>query len=203
MSSYIYIEGGANGPGSKYLKAKCQEAFHKLLDRMGVKRKPRLVACGGRGEVYDRFVIEHSKSAEGYVAMWIDGEEPVAHPNAAWQHLQNVETVPKWTKPAGAQDDQVLFMTTCMETWIVADRETLRKYYGHKLHEPSLPPLVALENRGRHSVQDSLDRATRHCINAYQKGERSYEIFAELNPLALAPHLPSFVRIRQILNAKL
>ena len=35
MSAYIYIEGGARGADSKYLYIRCQEAFHKLLDRMG------------------------------------------------------------------------------------------------------------------------------------------------------------------------
>ena len=76
MSAYIYIEGGASGAGSKYLNTKCQEAFHKLLDRMGFKgRKPRLVACGSRRAVYDRFVIEHTHNHADYVAMWIDSEE--------------------------------------------------------------------------------------------------------------------------------
>jgi hypothetical protein len=45
VSAYVYLEGGASGTGSKYLNTKCQEAFHKLLDRMGFHRKPRLVAC--------------------------------------------------------------------------------------------------------------------------------------------------------------
>src|ERR1017187_4128917 len=102
VSAYIYIEGGAVGAGSKYLKTKCQEAFHKLLDRMGfMGRKPRLVACGGRNDVYERFVIEHSAGGENYVAMWIDSEDPMVNPNTAWQHLQNVSTVPKWPRPAG------------------------------------------------------------------------------------------------------
>ena len=204
MSAYIYIEGGAVGAGSKYLKTKCQEAFHKLLDRMGFAgRKPRLVACGGRSDVYNRFVVEHSAGAAGYVAMWIDSEESMANPNAAWQHLRNVATVTQWAQPDGAQDEQVLLMTTCMETWIVADREVLRIHYGHELQESALPPLVDLEKRGRHDVQDRLERATHGCTNAYKKGERSYEILAELNPAALRHHLPSFERVSHILNTKL
>jgi len=204
VSAYIYIEGGAAGAGSKYLKTKCQEAFHKLLDRMGFAgRKPRLVACGGRSDVYERFVVEHSAGTADYVAMWIDSEEPMVNPNAAWQHLRKVATVPQWLQPAGAQDDQVLFMTTCMETWIVADREVLKEYYGHALQEPALPPLVNLEKRPRHDVQGMLEHATRECTNFYKKGERSYEILAELNPAALRQQLPSFVRVGQILNAKL
>jgi hypothetical protein len=204
VSAYIYIEGGARGAGSKDLNIRCQEAFHKLLDRMGFKgRQPRLVACGGRSGVYDRFVIQHSQNMAGYVAMWIDSEEPMANPDAAWEHLRTVTTVPKWAQPEGAGDNQVLFMTTCMETWIVADRDVLSDHYGRELQESALPPLAGMEERGRHDVQNMLEHATRNCANAYEKGIRSFEILGKLTPATLENHLPSFVRVRRILSAQL
>jgi len=200
VNAYIYMEGAATGPDSKYLKVKCQQAFHKLLDRMGFAgRKPRLVACGSRGDVYDRFVIEHSGAA-GYVAMWIDSEEPMLNTEATWAHL-NVRD--HWDRPEGADDEQVLLMTTCMETWVVADHAALREHYGNELQESALPPLVNLENRGRQEVQDKLEHATRNCQNGYGKGARSFEIFGRLTPEALEQHLPSFVRVRRILSAQL
>jgi len=204
VSAYIYLEGGASGAGSKYLNTRCQEAFHKLLDRMGFTgRKPRLVACGGRSSVYDRFVIQHSQDAVGYVAMWIDSEEPMANPDAAWEHLRTVTTVPQLAQPERAEDNQVLFMTTCMETWIVADRDVLCDHYGKELQESALPPLVGLEGRGRHDVQYMLEHATRTCTNGYEKGKRAFEILSKLTPAVLEQHLPSFVRVRRILNAHL
>ena len=204
MSAYIYIEGGATGAGSRDLNLRCQQAFHKLLGSMGFKgRFPRLWACGGRGAVFDEFVNHHSSNTADYVAMWIDSEEPMENPDAAWEHLRTVTTVPKWAKPQGAQDDQVLFMTTCMETWIVADRDALRKHYGRQLQESALPPLVSLEERGRHDVQGKLGHATRHCANAYEKGKRSFEILGKLTPATLEHHLPSFGRARRILTEKL
>ena len=68
---------------------------------------------------------------------------------------------------------------------------------------PALPPLVDLEKRARHDVQDSLTRATRDCSNAYAKGKRSFEVLAKLSPATLEKHLPSFVRVRRILNSQL
>lgn len=208
MSAYIYVEGGASGPNedgssSKYLTIRCQEAFHTLLDRMGFTgRKPRLVACGGRSRVYGRFCTAHGASG-GYVAMWIDSEEPMADTEQAWKHLAEVTSVAAWVKPAGAEDDQVLFMTTCMETWIVADRATLREHYKQKLNENPLPHTNGLESKGRHDVQDRLERATKDCQNAYAKGKRSFDVVAKLEPGVLKQHLPSFVRILRILSAKL
>ncbi|MDA0839478.1 MAG: DUF4276 family protein [Planctomycetota bacterium] len=117
--------------------------------------------------------------------------------------LNRLKTRDNWDRPAGAVDKQVLFMTTCMETWIVADRETLRKHYGHKLQETALPPTNDLESRDRAVVQDKLKQATRNCSNAYKKGKRSFLVIGELNPVALVPLLPSFARAKKVLKEKL
>lgn len=113
-----------------------------------------------------------------------------------WEHLHKHDG---WRKPAGAGDDQVLMMTTCMETWIVADRETLRKHYGARLRENALPPMQNLEDRPRQEIQASLERATADCPNAYGKGRRSFVIVGRLNPQALGG-LPSFARVEAILE---
>ncbi len=203
VSGYIYIEGGAKGADSKFLKITCQQAFRNLLDKLGYTgRQPRLVACGGRDEVYRRFCTAHAAAKETYVAMWIDSEEPVNDLGAAWDHLARVTTVGAWQRPEGAKDEQVLFMATCMETWIMADRETLRNHFGSALQENALP-VADLEKRDRHSIQDGLAHATRRCKNCYEKGKRSFDLFGKLNPEALAPLLPQFVRVREILDAQL
>lgn len=203
MSAIIFLEGGGD---SKELNVRCREGFRKLLEQCGFKtRMPATCACGGRSTVFDDFRTEHSNSTKGqYVAMWIDSEEPMADIEAAWKHLANVKTVPAWKKPAGASDDQVLFMTTCMETYILTDHAALEQHYGSKRQLSALPPLnKGLEGRSRHDVQDKLVHATRHCSNAYAKGKRSFEILGKLAPAALRKHLPSFVRGYRILNEKL
>jgi hypothetical protein len=205
VSATLYIEGGARGADSKELQIRCRAGFRRLLEKSGfVGRMPGLNACGGRDDTFGDFRIAHRNKAAGdYVAMLIDSEEPMADIEDAWKHLQNVETVTKWKKPTGATDDQVLFMTTCMETWVVADREALQSHYGGKLHVSALPPIVQLEARGRHDIQEKLVHATRNCTNAYEKGKRSFEVLAKLTPAVLEEHLPSFVRTRRILNEKL
>jgi len=204
VRAYIYIEGGASGPNSKNLTVRCQQAFHTILHRMGFEgRKPRLKACGGRVSVYEDFCTAHNAGGGGYVAIWIDSEEPMADIEQTWKHLAEVTTVAAWEKPGGAADDQVLFMTTCMETWIVADRAVLRSHYGHKLRENALPPLSGLEGRDRHDVQDRLERATQDCKNAFAKGKRSFDVLEKLDPAVLKQHLPSCVRVDRILTDKL
>jgi hypothetical protein len=80
---------------------------------------------------------------------------------------------------------------------------TLAKHYGADLQESALPSLDNLEECNRHVVQDALIHATRNCGNAYNKGKRSFEVLGLLDPEMLGQHLPSFVRVRRILDASL
>jgi hypothetical protein len=204
VSAYIYIEGGGTGADSKQVDIRCREGFRKLLENCGFaeeRRMPRLFACSGRDEAFATFKIaQKTKAAGSYIAMWIDSEEPMADVNATWKHLQARD---RWDKPVEAVDEQVLFMTTCMETLFVADRAALKAHFQDKLQESALPPLHALEKRNRHDVQDKLIHATRNCSNAYAKGKRSFEILGRLSPAVLAEHLPSFERVREILTKNL
>ncbi|MCK6395175.1 DUF4276 family protein [Zoogloea sp.] len=199
MSAHLYIEGGE----SKEDQIRCREGFRKLIGKLGFaagKKMPRLTACGGRNSALDDFKTAHSHSKKGdYIAMLIDSEDPVADGEKTWEHLKARDN---WHRPAGADDEQVLLMTTCMETWIVADRTALKAHYGHKLQENALPPLIDLEKRNRKEVHDKLTQATRDCSNAYAKGKRSFEVVGTLTPAALSS-LAAFARLERILKAKL
>lgn len=202
--AHLYIEGGGN---SKEEKIRCREAFASPLKRQGYEGSmPRLTACGGRGDAFDSFKTAHAKAKLGqFIALLIDSEDPAEVPadplkQPTWDHLKQRDG---WDRPIGASDEQVLFMTTCMETWIVADREMLRAHYGHKLNESRLPPTEQLESRHRHELQKQLERATEATSKPYRKGKRSFELLAKLNTEALAPLLPSFRRAMAILQQQL
>ena len=198
MSAIIYLEGGGE---SKELHARCREGFRRLLEHCGFQgRMPRLVACGGRDAAFGDFTFAHADGAAYFVAMWIDSEDTMANLESTWAHLKARDD---WNQPAEAHDEQVLFMTTCMETWLVTDRTALREHFGHQLQEAALPPLNDLERRDRGDVQEKLAHATRDCSNTYAKGKRSFEILGKLSPAILEQHLPSFARILRNLNARL
>jgi len=196
----IYVEGGSQK--GRDLKSQCRYGFFALLEKCGFTGpRPTVVACGPRSEAFKRFKIALGLAKQGdYVAMWIDSEDLLQDIDKTWSHLKSCDG---WTQPAGATDEQVLFMTTCMETLIVADRQALKQHYGAKLQESALPPLHDLEVRERHAIQDALSHATRNCSNAYAKGKRSFAVLAELDPDTLERHLPSFQRSRRILNETL
>jgi len=175
VNKTIYIEGGGD---SNELHILCRKGFRKLLENCGFKdNMPRLVSCGGRESAFNHFQTAHAnKSNSDYVAMLIDSENILTDSNEPWNHLKERDG---WDKPSGSENDQVLFMTTCMETWIVADRDALANHYGSDLQDNALPPLVDLELRSRQ------------------------EIMEKLSPNKLESHLPSFVRVKRILENRL
>ena len=199
VNARIYIEGGGD---SKELHTRCREGFRRLLEALGFSgRMPRLVACGGRAATFDDFKTAHDNAAsEAYVAMLIDSEDPIEDIEETWAHLKQRDG---WDKPEGADNEQVLLMVTCMESWIVTDRKTLRAYFGSNLQVSALPALDNMESRDRDSIQHALSHATRNCKNAYTKGKDSFEVVAALDPSALRRHLPSFVRFERVLRDKL
>ena len=199
MTAYIYLEGGGD---SKAGKIACQKGFRTLLEKCGLKgRMPRLVARGSRNNAYDNFRAAHENAAPAdYIALLVDSEDPIADINATWNHLRQRDG---WPRPPGAAAEQVLLMTTCMETWIAADRDALRGRYGHLLYDSALPPLEDMEKRDRHDVQNRLERATRDCREPYAKGPHSFAVLGRLNPNTLDEHLPSFQRARRILADRL
>lgn len=192
----IYLEGGGDSEG---LRSRCREGFRKLFQGFGFKRMPKLVACGGRGNAFDRFCKAHADGKEDAILL-IDGEDSVADIEKTWLHLKLRDN---WDKPDVAQDEQVLLMTTCMETWIVADQAALQSFYKSDLKENQLPTLIDLEGRERHAVQGSLQNATKDYKNKYEKGKRSFDVLAVLTRATLEQHLPSFKRARRELAEKL
>jgi hypothetical protein len=195
----IYVEGGGEG---KDLKSKCREGFQKFIQASGnfEGRMPRIVACGGRNEAFNDFSTAHKSAGNEFVALLVDSEDAVRNIEEPWQHLKQRDD---WERLAGATDEQALLMTTSMETWIIADRDALHKYFGAELQETALPPLNNLEGRSRKDIFNQLVHATRNCKNAYQKGERSFDILGKINPSVIKVHLPSLARVITILDTKL
>ena len=190
-----FLEGGGN---TAQLRSRCREAFTKLFRKCRFDKMPRVYAVGSRGSAFDRFKTAHNGAGStDYVAMLIDSEDRVADIEQPWDHLRRRD---RWSRHAGATDDQVLLMVTSMETWIVADRDALRERFGSSLNENRLPPLDDLESRGRDDAFNALKRATG---NGYEKGRVSFELVGRLDPSTLQQHLPSFHRARRILDEKL
>ena len=189
----IYLEGGGQ---SKDLRVRCRRGFRKLLERCGLGgRMPRLVACGGRQEAYDRLAGQDFGSGE-YLALWVDSEQPVKSLNKPWAHVQQHD---RWKKPPGATDDNLLLVVTCLESWLAADPQTLQSYFGSGFRPQALPAVNALERTNAQATLARLEQAT---ARSYSNGKATFDLLARINPQALSA-LPGFRRCRDVLRKNL
>ena len=204
MSVTVYVEGGGD---SAELKGQCRKGFQKLLANAGFGgRLPRVVACGARNQAFRNFK-RALRDGDGYPILLVDSEDPVAeadrsdaNPSGAWRHLSRRDD---WTRPSGAKDDQAQLMVTTMETWLLADRQTLIAYFP-AMSASALPPDADLESRRKPDVTAALRNATQSSSKGrYHKGNHSFDLLGRIAPEELKSRLPHFRRFVETLDARL
>lgn len=190
MRIVLCVEGGGD---TNATQIDCRKAFSTLLERAGFAgRMPQIIACGSRNSAFKVFKSKLQKS-DGHVAvLLVDSEDPVTE-SSPWAHLKIRDN---WDQPPSTADAQAQLMTTCMETWISADLEALKNFFGQHLNVNKLLPISNLEERPRDQVQAALTSATSACgrDRAYKKGERSFRVLANINPNVLMQRLRYFKR---------
>ena len=182
----LYVEGGGD---SADLKAACREGFTTFITRAGIANRPRVVACGSRGNAFESF---RTAVRLGQPAMLlVDSEEQVAADHARgdadgwqpWRHLTQ-RNGDHWEKPDGGNEQDCHLMVQCMESWFIADRETLARFFGAGFDVRKLPRSPKIEAVPKQVIYNSLHLATRGCDGKgeYHKGRHSFKLLACIDP---------------------
>ena len=171
MSIKIFVEGGSKGR----LRTECREGFIAFLEKAGFRgRMPRIIPCGPRTEAYVQFKMSYENNENSLLL--VDSEGPITKGRKPWQHLG-------WSKPCGATEEHCHMMVQVMESWFLADKETLADYYGPDFKTNVLPQNRNVEMVPKEDVLDKLKQATlRTQKRAYSKGSHSFKILAKINP---------------------
>ena len=150
------MEGGGN---SRDTKAALRTGMDALLGSLkqavrARKRRWKLVCCGPRDEAFRRFLNAVRTGDDHVVVLLADAEDVVTteprehlHRRDGWD-MTNIDA------------DAVQLMAQTMETWIVADPDALRRYYGQEFNVGALPGAADLERVPKRDIEDSLRRAT-------------------------------------------
>ena len=198
MTMKVYVEGGGRG---KALRSQCQEGFSEFFARAGLQgRRPKIVACGGRGDAFRDFSIACRNARKSSVPiLLVDSEEAVAANASAWAHLKAQDS---WDKPEGAADDSAHLMVQCMEAWFLADMECLAEFFGQGFNRNALPRRTEVEAVPKKDLLDGLKNATRGCKSkgGYSKGSHSFSILKEVDPVRVMRASP---RARSLINVLL
>jgi len=198
----IYVEGG--GDASR-LKSSCRRGFTKFFKRAGFQGKmPRIIACGSRNSAFDDFCTSlRNSAADEYPLLLVDSEAPVESSNhdKPWAHLHARDN---WQKPQGATDKQAHLMVQCMESWFLADRRCLKKFFGQDFQETALPGNQEIESINKQQIFSALKQTTRQTNKGkYGKGAHSFTLLENLDPQKVLNDSPWAKRLIDELNARL
>ena len=203
VSAKLYVEGGGD---SEALRTRCREGFRGFLEKAGFKGyMPRIVACGGRQAAYDRF--NTACQANETALLLIDSEDAVASGTSPWTHLAN-RRGDGFAKPVNANDDHCHLMVVCMESWFLADKDALARFFGQGFNANVLPQNNNIESVSKTDVYRGLEAATSHCKTKapYGKGEHSFKIMLVIDPGKVAQASPWAKRfletLREIMDGK-
>lgn len=191
----LYIEGGGD---NRRQSAQFREGWRKFFAMAGLGgRMPKVVRGGSRKQTFDQFAADIVERRPDVIPLLlVDSEDSVRPAHSVWQHLQARDG---WARPTDAGDDDAFLMVQVMETWFLADRDTLRNYFGAQFAENALRQWPELEAVPKQTVFDALDGATQR---RYAKGKVSFELLAQVDPTrveAACPHARALLdRLRSL-----
>ena len=172
MTWTVFVEGGGK---SKDLRTRCREGFAQFLGRLNLEGgRPKIVACGTRADAFKRLCIALDGDATESYLLLVDSEAVVSAGVPVWKHVCEREG-DNWPRPVNARDEHLHFMAVCMESWLVADVESLGKFYGKNFRSNPLPQTAALESVDKDTIMSALRSATRDTAKGeYSKGKISF-----------------------------
>ncbi len=201
----IFVEGGGD---ANLLRTNCRKGFSNFLKKAGLEGfMPRIVACGGREATFNSFCTAIKNGENAFLL--VDSEEPVKaeYQNGSpetWKPFSHLQERDKWDKPQNADETHCHLMTQCMETWLIADRNALAKYFSKHFNANALPALgTDLEAKTKSDIYDILRRATSRCNKHYDKGDNSFEILETIDPAIVTSQCAWAKRFVDILKVKL
>jgi hypothetical protein len=152
----IYVEGGGSGAlEQKALREGFQAFFSSLCSLARRKRLHwKVVPCGSRDKTLECFSVACRTRPDLFNVLLIDSDVPVQQPA---EHLRRSTRIDLST----VTNEQLHLMVQVMETWLLADRDALAKYYKKGFRMSALPDSREPEDIPKAKVLSSLDDATR------------------------------------------
>jgi hypothetical protein len=195
----IFVEGGGNYDRTRTaFKKAFVQFFRKALTK---GPQPRVEPCGSRDEAREDFCLSLEQDPDTCAVLLVDSEDPVTEGTAPWTHLQRRD---RWTSQVNVPPDQVHLMVQCMETWFLADRQTLIDFYGHEFRTNALPSHQHPEQIAKRDVIDGLSRATRDTQKGeYHKTRHGFPLLERLNPTTVRKSCPHADALLSLLSARL
>lgn len=175
----IYIEGGGDGKNTKQLLRQGFSSFFKQLVQVSQSKKIKwqLILCGSRNHAFRNFKNALADHPDAFVILLVDSEAPVNQ--SPWEHLKSRDN---WDSP-GVDDTHCYLMVQAMEAWLMADIDTLKRFYGQGFKENAISKNRNVEKIEKHLLEPSLRAATRDTKSKgeYQKIQHASKLLEMLD----------------------
>jgi hypothetical protein len=174
----LYLEGGGDQKNTKLLIHQGFNQFFSSLRQMAQSHKIRwkIIICGSRNNAFRDFKVALKAHQSAFNVLIVDAEAPVN--TTACEHLKQRDN---WEVTA-IKDEQCHLMVQTMEAWLIADIDTLKKFYGQGFQENSIPSNPDVEQIDKKQLEPSLKAATRKTSKGeYHKIRHASKLLGLLN----------------------
>jgi hypothetical protein len=222
----IYVEGGGE---TAQQRAELRVGMDQLLgaEKQAARDKRlqwRVVFSGGRDSAFGAFEnASRRPSGDQLCVLLVDSEGPIDNEHEVDPGAADVVEVLERNARARRdylsrrdgwdfgviEPETIHLMVQCMETWFVADPESLSNYYGTGFRKTALPVRKNLEEEPKVEVYKKLAKATR----ATKKGEYSEanhakvthakEILGRIDPNVIADRSSRFATFIEWLRRRI
>ncbi len=192
MKIKLYIEGGGDSALQDTLFREGWQAFFQKAGLAG--RMPKTFRGSGRNATFDAYqTAVRLKKADDLPLLLVDSEDLVSDDITEWAHLAGRDG---WAKPLNSSEADAFLMVCCMETWFLADREALKRFFHDCWRDNAVPQWPDLEAIPKETIFEKLALATAACgKKAYAKGKRSFEILKVIDPAIVEAKCPGAKRL--------
>jgi hypothetical protein len=197
---HIFLEGGGDGRNTKALIHQGFSRFFCRLVQIARQNKIKwnMTVCGSRNNAFRDFKNALKVNPNAFNVLLVDAEAPVH--TMPCQHLKLRDN---WNLP-NIDDEHCHLMVQTMETWLIADIETLKKFYGQGFKENSIPKNPEVEKIDKNQLEPSLKAATRKTGKGeYHKIQHASKLLALLEVDKVRQAAPHCDRLFTILIQKM
>lgn len=173
----LFIEGDKKGHEPEFRKAfrAFFQELYKQAEQNGVRFHPPFMAGSGR-EAFKAFKHALKSPDDTFVVLLIDSDAPVAQ-----SRLQHLKQHFRWDDLPKVSEAQCHFMAQMMESWFIADAETLAGYYERGFKRNRIPKSLNVEQVGKDEVLKALSIASEETSKGkYHKTRHAPEILQRL-----------------------
>jgi Domain of unknown function (DUF4276) len=179
----IYVEGDAKRKG-KYSQTSLRQGFHEFFKDLREQAKAKrvrfdIILGGNKSETFKDFQRGIKSHQGSFVSFLIDSDNEIGENETAKSFLEKQNKSWSWKN---VTEDQCHLMVQIMESWFVADVETLKSFYGNNFSANAIPKHDDLEKVAKVDIEKSLKKATEKTAKAeYNKIKHGAELLAKMD----------------------